>query len=101
MAEFCRGVIDVVAPLVPAVKPQAAFFERLGPAGMTALGEVISYARQRELLVILDAKRNDIGSTALAYAQAYLGPRGRSPWGADAVTVSPYLLDDSLVLRVE
>ena len=44
---FCRGVIDVVAPLVPAVKPQAAFFEQLGPAGMTALAEVIRYARRR------------------------------------------------------
>lgn len=94
-ATFCRGVIDVVAPLVPAVKPQAAFFEELGPAGMTALAEVIAYAQQAGLLVILDAKRNDIGSTATAYANAYLG-RQSSVWGADALTVSPYLGDDSL-----
>jgi orotidine-5'-phosphate decarboxylase len=92
--EFCRGVIDVVAPLVPAVKPQAAFFERLGPEGMTALGEVIGYARRKNLLVILDAKRNDIGSTATAYAQGMLGQD--SPWGADCMTVSPYLGADSL-----
>ncbi|MGD0897332.1 MAG: orotidine-5'-phosphate decarboxylase [Thermoguttaceae bacterium] len=92
--QFCRGVIDVVGPLVPAVKPQAAFFEQLGPAGMTALGEVIRYARQKGLLVIVDGKRNDIGSTALAYAEGYLGHE--SPWGADALTVSPYLGDDSL-----
>jgi orotidine-5'-phosphate decarboxylase len=93
---FCREVIDVVAPLVPAVKPQAAFFEQLGPAGMTVLAEVIAYAQQKGLLVILDGKRNDIGSTATAYAQGMLGSGGQSPWGADALTVSPYLGDDSL-----
>jgi orotidine-5'-phosphate decarboxylase len=93
---FCREVIDVVAPLVPAVKPQAAFFEQLGPAGMTVLAEVIAYAQQKGLLVILDGKRNDIGSTATAYAQGMLGSDGQSPWGADALTVSPYLGDDSL-----
>src|SRR5437773_763186 len=63
---FCRGVIDVVAPLVPAVKPQAAFFEQLGPPGMAVLAEVIAYARDKGLMVILDGKRNDIGSTAAA-----------------------------------
>lgn len=96
---FCLGVIDVVADLVPAVKPQAACFEQLGAAGMQSLAEVIRYARQRELLVILDGKRNDIGSTATAYAQGYLG--ANSPWGADALTVSPYLGDDSLQPFVE
>ena len=89
-------MIDVVAPLVPAVKPQAAFFEQLGPAGMAVLAEVIHYAQQKGLLVILDGKRNDIGSTATAYAQGMLGSGGQSPWGADALTVSPYLGDDSL-----
>ena len=93
---FCRVVIDVVAPLVPAVKPQAAFFEQLGPEGMAALGRVIQYAAERGLLVIFDGKRNDIGSTAAAYAEGILGSAGRSPWGADALTVSPYLGDDSL-----
>jgi orotidine-5'-phosphate decarboxylase len=99
-ASFCRQVIDVVAPLVPAVKPQAAFFEELGPAGMTALAEVIGYAQTRGLLVFFDGKRNDIGSTAAAYASGYLG-RGQSAWGADALTVSPYLGDDSLAPFVE
>jgi orotidine-5'-phosphate decarboxylase len=93
-AQFCRQVIDVVAPLVPAVKAQAAFFEQLGPAGMAALAQVVCYARERELLVIIDGKRNDIGSTAAAYAQGFLGHD--SPWGADALTVSPYLGDDAL-----
>jgi orotidine-5'-phosphate decarboxylase len=88
-------VIDVVASLVPAVKPQAAFFEELGPPGMQALADVIAHARGRGLLVIFDGKRNDIGSTATAYAAGYLGAR-ESPWGADALTVSPYLGADSI-----
>lgn len=96
---FCQGVIDVVAELVPAVKPQAAFFEQLGPPGMTALAEVIEYARGKGLLVIVDGKRNDIASTATAYAEAYLGEA--SAWGADALTVSPYLGEDSLSPFVE
>lgn len=99
---FCRETIDVVAPLVPAVKPQAAFFEQLGPLGMAALARVIGYARDKGLLVILDAKRNDIGSTAEAYADGLLGDPSNTgdglhgAWGADALTVSPYLGDDSL-----
>ena len=96
---FCCEVIDVVAPLAPAVKPQAAFFEQLGPAGMRALGATVQHARRRGLLVILDGKRNDIGSTAAAYAEAYLG--ADSPWGADCLTVSPYLGEDSLTPFVE
>lgn len=97
--EFCKGVIDVVAPLVPATKPQAAFFEQLGPDGMRALQEVIQYARDAGMLVILDAKRGDIGSTAEAYARAYLG--SGSAYQADSLTVNPYLGDDSLSPFVE
>jgi len=93
---FCCGVIDVVAPMVAAVKPQVAFFEQLGPAGMAVLARVIAHAQRAGLLVILDGKRNDIGSTAVAYAKAFLGSSGQSPWGADALTVSPYLGADSL-----
>lgn len=96
--EFCRRVIDVVAPLVPVVKPQAAFFEELGPAGAAALADVIHYARAAGLIVICDAKRGDIGSTAEAYARGYLA--GVDPnaavWGADALTVNPYLGVDTL-----
>jgi orotidine-5'-phosphate decarboxylase len=92
---FCREIIDVVAPMVAAVKPQAAFFEELGAAGMMALGNVIHYAQEQGLLVILDGKRNDIGSTAEAYARGYLG-RENSAWQCDALTVSPYLGADSL-----
>lgn len=98
---FCEGVIDVVAPLVPAVKPQAAFFEQLGPAGMHALAGVIRYARAKGLLVIVDGKRNDIGTTATAYAEGYLGNETTSAWAGDALTVSPYLGEDSLTPFVE
>ncbi|MFO7903303.1 MAG: orotidine-5'-phosphate decarboxylase [Planctomycetota bacterium] len=93
---FCCDVIDVVAERVAVVKPQAAFFELLGPPGMEALRDVIAYARQKELLVLIDAKRNDIGSTARAYAEAYLGDSPPSSWGGHALTVSPYLGGDSL-----
>ncbi len=98
--QFCRGVIDVVGSLVGCVKPQVAFFEELGPPGMQALADVVAYARQAGLLVVLDGKRNDIGSTASAYARGLLGPDA-SPWGADAITVSPYLGGDSLEPFVE
>jgi orotidine-5'-phosphate decarboxylase len=91
---FCKAVIDIVAPLVPAVKPQSAFFEQYGTDGMIALRNVIRYARQQGLIVIFDGKRNDIGSTAEAYAAGILG--AESAWGADALTVSPYLGDDSI-----
>jgi orotidine-5'-phosphate decarboxylase len=67
---------------------------------MSALAEVIAHAQARGLLVILDGKRNDIGSTAEAYARGYLG-RGQSAWNADALTISPYLGEDSLAPFVE
>jgi len=83
---FCNGVLEAVAPHVPAVKPQSACFERFGPSGLTALYRVISHAKAKGLIVILDAKRGDIGTTAAHYAAASIGP-GR----ADAVTVNAYL----------
>lgn len=98
---FCCEVIDVVAGLVGIVKPQAAFFEELGPSGMVALGKVIEHARSAGLLVLLDGKRNDIGSTAEAYAQGWLSPSEAGGWGADALTISPYLGDDSLTPFVD
>ena len=93
---FCRGVIDAVAPYVVAVKPQSAFFEELGADGVRALEEVCAYARQAGLLVILDAKRGDIGSTSRAYAAAFLEPRGQDGPLADALTVNPYLGRDAV-----
>jgi orotidine-5'-phosphate decarboxylase len=95
-ARFCRGLIDAVAPYVVGVKLQLAFFEALGSDGIRAYEEVRDYARAATLLVIADAKRGDIGSTARAYADAYLeaGDDRRLP--VDALTVNPYLGSDSV-----
>jgi orotidine-5'-phosphate decarboxylase len=104
---FATAVIDGVADLVPAVKPQSAFFEALGSAGVAALERVEDHARAAGLLVIEDAKRGDIGTTMAAYATAALG-RVRldehvelAVHDADAVTVSPYLGPESLQPMVD
>ena len=73
VTRFCCGIVDAVAPHAVAVKPQLAFFEELGAAGMSAFAETCAYARRAGLLVIADGKRGDVGSTARAYAAAYLG----------------------------
>jgi len=98
---FCCEVLDVVAPLVPTIKPQMAFFEQLGPAGSAALAEVVSYARQKGLIVILDGKRGDIGTTAAAYAAGLLDTEQPGGWKADATTVNPYLGDDGVEPFIE
>jgi orotidine-5'-phosphate decarboxylase len=95
-ARFCRGIIDAVAPHVVGVKPQLAFFEALGSDGIRAFEETCAYARAAGMIVLADAKRGDIGSTARAYAGAYLEPRGDDPPIADAMTVNIYLGRDSL-----
>ena len=96
-ARFCCGIIDAVAPYVVAVKPQVAFFEALGGDGVAVFERVCDYGRAAGLLVIADGKRGDIGSTARAYASAYLEPReeDRGPL-ADALTVNTYLGGDSV-----
>jgi orotidine-5'-phosphate decarboxylase len=94
--KFGMEIIDAVADLVPAVKPQAAFFERLGPHGMVALANVCDHAAAAGLMVIMDAKRNDIGATAKAYAAGYLGAKPESAWGCDALTINPYMGFDTL-----
>ncbi len=93
---FCKGIVDAVAPYVAAVKPQVAFFEALGSDGWQALEAVARYASGAGLLVIADGKRGDIGSTARAYAAAFLEPRGTEPPLADALTVNPYLGSDAM-----
>src|ERR1044071_7758037 len=72
VSRFCCGIVDAVAPHAAAVKPQLAFFEALGAPGIAAFEQVCAYARRAGLLVIIDGKRGDIGSTARAYADAYL-----------------------------
>jgi orotidine-5'-phosphate decarboxylase len=93
---FCEGLIDAVADEAVAVKPQVAFFEALGGYGLTALEHVCQVAAERGLIVIADAKRGDIGSTAEAYAEAWLAPRDGGRPVADAVTVNPYMGGDSV-----
>ncbi len=97
---FSKEVVRAVAGCVPAVKFQAAFFERFGPEGMKGLWEAATLAKQLGLVVVLDGKRNDIGSTAEAYADAYLGPEGES-WDVDALTVNPYLGSDGITPFVD
>lgn len=98
---FNKGIIDAVADLVPAVKPQVAFYEQYGPAGMQAYRDTCVYAAQKGLVVIGDIKRGDIGSTSKAYSNAHLGtvPAGASTYSGfptDVITVNPYLGDDCL-----
>ncbi len=94
ISDFHELVLDTVSDLVPAVKPQIAFFEQYGVAGMEAFENTLEAAKQRGLLVIADGKCNDIASTAEAYANAFLDDGGFS---ADALTVTPYLGKDSLL----
>ena len=101
ISDFHELVLDTVASLVPAVKPQLAFFEQYGAPGILAFEDTVRAARQRGLLVIADAKRNDISSTAEAYAAAFLGETGvfgrpQRAFDADSMTVTPYLGRDSL-----
>ena len=91
---FGRAVVEACAGEVPAVKPQFAFFEALGPAGMVALARTCAAARDAGLLVVGDAKRGDIGSTAAAYAAATLAPD--APFACDALTVNPFLGPDTV-----
>ncbi|MFH9350910.1 orotidine-5'-phosphate decarboxylase [Kitasatospora sp. NPDC017646] len=86
---FSRTVVEALADRVAVLKPQAAFFERFGSKGVAVLEKSVEEARAAGALVLMDAKRGDIGSTMAAYAEAFLAPT--SPLFSDAVTVSPYL----------
>ncbi|MGW7690713.1 orotidine-5'-phosphate decarboxylase [Streptomyces asiaticus] len=89
LERFTRTVVDALAERVAVLKPQSAFFERFGSRGIAVLERAVADARAAGALVLMDAKRGDIGSTMAAYASAYLDPAG--PLFSDAVTVSPYL----------
>jgi orotidine-5'-phosphate decarboxylase len=99
--EFCGRVLDLVAPLVAVVKPQAAFFEAAGPPGMAAMQRLLRKASGMGLVTILDGKRNDIASTAAAYADAgFAGTPVEGQvlpvWQAHAITINPYLGRDAV-----
>lgn len=98
---YNKALIDALCDLVPAIKPQAAYYERFGYEGMRVLAETVGYAQSKGLFVIMDGKRNDIGSTMQAYADAHLGqtplPQGTfRAFGADALTVNGYLGTDGI-----
>lgn len=103
LCRFNFGLIDALSDIVPAVKPQMAYYEMYGLAGLNALKKTIDYAKSKGMYVILDGKRNDIGSTAEAYAEAYLGSSdidgeiSYNDFNADALTVSPYLGTDGVM----
>lgn len=100
--EFNCGLMDALYDIVPAVKPQSAFYERLGIPGLITLEKTLRYAHERDLYVIGDMKRGDIGSTAEAYRDAYLGTvtvdgNEYEPFPCDALTVNAYLGSDGLI----
>ncbi|MCL2838820.1 MAG: orotidine-5'-phosphate decarboxylase [Oscillospiraceae bacterium] len=95
--EFNKGLIDALCDIVPAVKPQAAYYEMHGWRGVRVLAETVDYAKSKGMYVIADGKRNDIGSTAEAYAEAYLKTSVLDGhFHADSLTVNPYLGTDGI-----
>lgn len=98
---FNKGIIDAICDIVPAIKPQAAYYEMYGYYGVKALVKTIEYAKSKGIYVITDGKRNDIGATMEAYTNAHLGTvkvgdRVLEPFGADALTVNGYLGSDGI-----
>lgn len=89
LERFAMSAAEALGPVSAAIKPQSAFFERFGSAGIAVLERCIRACRDAGALVVLDVKRGDIGSTAAAYAAAYL--EASSPLAADAITASPFL----------
>ena len=99
---YNKALIDALCDIVPAVKPQAAYYEMYGWQGVRALTETIAYAKSKGMFVITDGKRNDIGTTMEAYATAHLGVTDvdgteAAAFGADALTVNGYLGADGIV----
>ena len=100
--EFNKALIDALASVVPAIKPQSAYYELYGFEGVRVLEKTIKYAKEQGLYVITDVKRNDIGSTAGAYAKAYLGEtdidgQKIAAFDSDCVTINAYLGSDGLL----
>ena len=99
---FGKRVLELARPYSGVTKPQSAFYELAGPPGMVALRDTLNYARSLGYVTILDSKRGDIASTADAYAEAAFGESAGEPvWGADALTVNPYLGADAVGPFVE
>ncbi|NLM09772.1 MAG: orotidine-5'-phosphate decarboxylase [Clostridiaceae bacterium] len=105
--EFNKRLIDAVSDIIPAIKPQLAYYEMYGTEGLRAFEETVKYGRQKGLLVIADGKRNDIGSTSEAYSRSYLGEalledsETKAVYDVDALTVNGYLGIDGIKPMIE
>ncbi|MBR0085208.1 MAG: orotidine-5'-phosphate decarboxylase [Lachnospiraceae bacterium] len=100
--EYNKAIVDAVYDLVPAVKPQVAFYEQYGLEGLEVFKRTIDYCRDKELVVIGDIKRGDIGSTSKAYADAHIGTvsvgeNTFAPFNEDFITVNPYFGSDGIL----
>lgn len=104
--EFNKGLIDALCDIVPAVKPQSAYYERLGWQGMKAMDETIHYAQSKGLFVMADVKRGDIGTTAQAYSDAWIGKTkvgstSLPAFNADCLTINGYMGSDTITPFLE
>ncbi len=104
--EFNKALIDATYNIIPAVKPQVAFYEMFGVEGMEVFAKTCQYAKQKGMIVIADAKRGDIGSTATGYSNAYLGKtplleKEEAVFDVDFVTINPYLGFDGIKPFIE
>ena len=103
---FAKKLIDATYDIIPAIKPQLAYFEMMGPEGLRAFKEIVDYAKSKDLIVIADAKRGDIGTTSQGYANTFLGETSLDDnkekiYDADFVTVNPYMGTDCVKPFVE
>ncbi len=99
--EFNKGIVDAIYDLIPAVKPQIAMYEQFGIPGLEAYKRTVDYCKEKDLVVIGDVKRGDIGSTSAAYAAGHLGrvqvgSQSYAPFDEDFATVNPYLGTDGV-----
>ena len=104
--EFAKKLIDYTYDIIPAIKPQLAYFEMMGPEGLKAFEEITKYAKQKQMVVIADSKRGDIGTTSKAYSNAFLGrtlvnENEQEVYNADFVTVNPYMGSDAVSPFIE
>ena len=100
--QFNKAIIDAIYDLIPAVKPQIAMYEQFGLPGLVAFDKTVNYCREKDLVIIGDIKRGDIGSTSEAYARGHLGPvkvgsKELFAFNEDFVTLNPYMGSDSVM----
>lgn len=104
--DFAKKLIDYTYDIIPAIKPQLAYFEMMGPDGLKAFYEITKYAKQKQMVVIADSKRGDIGTTSKAYSNTFLGrtlinENEHEVYNADFVTVNPYMGSDAVSPFIE